>query len=107
MNDGDSINAGLAANRLRPLVTRYMTMLARAANTSFDNQRLPNDPLALAYLAAIVVQVPHIIKQNLLCLPSAILLLQEEHTLYRSETALLNAMLTRTPADDTAPFSPN
>lgn len=107
VNDSDSINAGLAANRLRPLVTRYMTMLAKAANTNFDKQRLPNDPLALAYLAAIVVQVPHAIKQNLLCLPSAVLLLQEEHTLYRSEIALLNAMLTRTPADDTSPFSPN
>ena len=107
MNDSDSINAGLAANRLRPLVTRYMTMLAKAANTSFDKHRLPNDPLALAYLAAIVVQVPLMIKQNLLVMPSAVLLLQEEHTLYRSETALLNAMLTRTPADDTSPFSPN
>jgi Lon protease-like protein len=107
MNDNDSINAGLAANRLRPLVTRYMTLLAKAASTTFDKQRLPNDPLALAYLAAIVVQVPFTVKQNLLCMPSTTLLLQEENTLYRSETALLNAMLTRTPADDTSPFSPN
>lgn len=107
MPDTDSISAGLAARRLRPALSRYMAMLAKAADTDFDQSRLPNDPLAIAYLAAIVLQVPPSIKQNLLETPSTLLLLQEEQALYRNEIALLNMMLTKTPMDETFPFSSN
>jgi Lon protease-like protein len=96
-----------AASQLRPWVSRYMTMLARAAETPFDAARLPNEPLALAYLAAIVLQTPPLTKQTLLALPSATELLREECKLYRSEIALLDTLLTQIPGDWDTSFSPN
>ncbi len=107
MADTDSIPALKAARRLRPWVSRYMTLLAKAAETPFDPDRLPADPLALAYLAAIVLQSPVNTKQTLLTLPNTVGLLDHERALYRSEIVLLNTILTQIPDDDLSPFSAN
>ncbi|MBI3241076.1 MAG: LON peptidase substrate-binding domain-containing protein [Chloroflexi bacterium] len=107
MSDSDSSLALKAARHLRPWVSRYMTLLAKAAETPFDPDRLPADPLALAYLAAIVLQSPVNTKQALLTLPSTVDLLDHERNLYRSEIVLLNALLTQIPEDDHSPFSAN
>ena len=107
MIDSDTAPALQRARRLRPWVSRYMTLLARAAETPFDTDRLPADPLALAYLAAIVLQSPVNTKQTLLALPSTVDLLDHERAIYRSEIVLLNALLTQIPDDDHSPFSTN
>lgn len=107
MADSGALRALAAANHLRPWVSRYMTLLAKAADTPFDPARLPADPLALAYLAAIVLQTPVNTKQTLLALPSTVELLEHERALYRSEIVLLNTLLTQIPEDEGAPFSTN
>ena len=106
MSDADSPTALTLAGRLRRWVGRYMTMLAKAADTPFDFNRLPNDPLALAYLAAIVLQTPNGAKQSLLSLPSLVELLERERKIYRNEIVILQTLLNHIPADD-LPFSTN
>jgi len=106
MADADPAIIAALAGRLRPWVSRYMTLLAKAADTPFDPSRIPSEPLALGYLAAIVLQTPTATKQTLLSLPCLTDLLDSERRLYRNEIGILKNLLTQTPADD-APFSPN
>lgn len=104
--DPNPVASADLARRLRPWLSRYMTMLAKVTETPFDVQRLPEEPLALAYLAAIVLQAPPRTKQTLLTLPDTIELLEEERAIYRSEIPLLNAIIARVPSDN-KPFSDN
>ena len=106
VTDADSPGALLLADRLRPWVSQYMTLLARAADTPFDPNRLPVEPLALAYLAAIVLQTPTRAKQSLLALPSLLELLERERQIYRNEIVILKALLAHIPTED-LPFSSN
>ena len=106
MIDADMPTLPALAARLRPWVSQYMTLLAQAAETPFDSNRLPTEPLALAYLAAIVLQIPNRAKQILLSLPSLINLLERERQIYRNEIVILNTLLQRIPTED-SPFSSN
>ncbi len=98
-----------AGSQLRPWVERYLTMLSQAVeNEDFDPARLPDDPLALGYLAAALVQIPSDQKQPLLATIEATALLTNMHTIYRREVALLNAIIERDPlTDDEQLFSLN
>ncbi len=100
MNDADSPLALSLASRLRPWMTKYMTLLAQAAETPFEAARLPNDASALAYLAAIVLQTPPSAKQSLLGLPSLCEMLESERHIYRNELVILKTLLNQIPAED-------
>jgi Lon protease-like protein len=102
----DSPAAPPLATRLKPWLTQYMTLLARAAETPFDPVRLPNDCAALAYLAAIVLQTPASAKQSLLTLPSLTELLERERHIYRNELAILKTLLNEVPSEEQT-FSAN
>ena len=106
VTDADSPVAPSLADRLRPWVSQYMTLLARAADMPFDLNRLPVEPLALAYLAAIVLQTPTRAKQSLLALSSLLELLERERQIYRNEIVILKTLLARIPTED-LPFSSN
>jgi len=95
------------ARVLAPWLSRYITMLGEAAEAQFERRPLPADPAALAYLAAIVAQIPMAEKQQLLEADGAVDLLQRERIIYRREISLLRAMLSSSQARDTAAFSPN
>ncbi len=96
-----------AANALTPWIKRYLGLIGEAADTPLDAEQLPQDPASLAYLAAIVAQVPPLEKQNLLATPSAVELLDQERALYRREVSLLRVMLDRERAKGDASLSPN
>lgn len=100
MTDADSPKIPELASRLRPWVTQYMALLAQAAETPFEASRLPAEPLALAYLAAIVLQTPMPAKQSLLTLPSLTDLLERERQIYRNEIVILKTLLQHIPAED-------
>lgn len=94
--DDDDANAVMrAGNQLRPWVERYLVTLSEAADEkpSFESHQLPDDPLALGYLAAAVVQIPLDQKQTLLATNHAADLLTSIRTIYRQELPLLNAMI--------------
>lgn len=97
------------ARRLRALVRRYLDALAEADLIEFETGQLPQDPLALAYLAATILQVAPAQKQALLTADSASRFLADLYALYRHELALLAALLANPDEDalEVGPFTLN
>ncbi len=96
LDDADPAILNRARDRLRPWVERYLDVLSQASQeVEFDPQQLPHDPVALAHLAAAVVQIPANQKQSLLAVDQPTALLQDIRTIYRREIALLNMILAR------------
>lgn len=108
MDSSDVQAVDQAGQRLRPWVEQYLSMLAKAAEkVEFDPLQLPNDPLALGYLAAALVQIPTEQKQQLLASGQAADLLTAIRTIYRREVALLRVILDRDPSEPEGLFSKN
>ncbi|WP_162909826.1 LON peptidase substrate-binding domain-containing protein [Aggregatilinea lenta] len=104
----DLVTVEQAGTRLRPWVERYLSVLASAADEAeFDVDDLPDDPLALGYLAAALVQIPPDEKQPLLATAEAGELLTNMRGIYRREVALLSAMLEREKGQEMGIFSRN
>jgi Lon protease-like protein len=99
--------AAAQADALAPLVTRYLDLLAQAAGSRLTSRPLPADPVALAYLAAIVAQVPVLEKQALLAVRDLPGLLSAERALLRRELSLLRAMLAAPHSKPSGAFSAN
>ena len=103
----DERSARRSARALLPWLGRYMALLGEKAEAKFDPAGMPREPASIAYLAAIIAQIPMPEKQQLLSFASAEELLEHERAIYRRETALLRAMLqTHHPAQSTG-FSTN
>ena len=79
--------------RLHQQVERFIQVVIEAGGGKFDAQQLPQDPVALAYVAAALLQVPPEQKQQLLALDRAEELLVSVQSAYRKELALLQATL--------------
>jgi Lon protease-like protein len=80
---------------LAPWLRRYLEVLGQAAQTELRVDTMPDHPVAMAYLAAIIAQVPMLEKQTLLAAASAAEMLRAERRLLRREVGLLRAMLAR------------
>jgi uncharacterized protein len=93
--------------RLRPWVKRYMQILVEMSEVKLDPQQLPRDPHVLAYLAAVLLQVPPTQKQELLAVEGVAEMLDDMHTMYRREVALLQAMLSGSPGGNGKGYSRN
>jgi Lon protease-like protein len=85
-----------AGEQLRPWVERYLSTLSQFSDEGpFDPRQLPDDPLALGYLAAALVQIPLDQKQTLLTVVHAADLLGNIRAIYRRELPLLTAIIER------------
>jgi Lon protease-like protein len=93
--------------RLRPWVKRYMDILSQVSEVNLEVEHLPNDPLALAYLAAVLLQVPPTLKQPLLAVEREFEFLGEMYALYRREVSLLDAIVTQEMKAEKYLFSKN
>ena len=96
-----------AGRRLFPWVKRYMQILTEASDMNLDPSHLPSDPLVLAYLAAVLLQIPAEQKQKLLALEDARTFLENINELYRREVALLRVLLAREILENIGQFSLN
>lgn len=85
------------AQRVRPQVLEYVDLLSKAANSNLKLDRLPEDPLTLAFLIAIAAQVKPEDKQKLLELSGAPEMLAMESRLLSRETQLLQFTLRTQP----------
>lgn len=104
----DDEQLGAAARRLRPLVKKYLKVLADLQIAEIDPDRLPDVPLPFAYLAASILQMPNENKQNLLTIENAVDFIDALCADYRREVALLPKMFGgNNSADDDSPFSRN
>lgn len=108
LDDDDLPVVTQASDRLRPWVEEYLAVLAEADDDiEFDPNRLPNDPVTLAYLAASLVQIPTVQKQTLLAADRATELITDIRAIYRREVALLNAIMERGKHQEVGLFSLN
>jgi len=94
-------------DRLRPWVKRFIQTLLEAGGTRFDLNQLPDDPILLAYTAASILQIPPSQKQTLLNTRQAEQFVASLLSIYRRESALLDALLARGGQDIGSPFSRN
>lgn len=96
LDEPDRQRLNRAGEQLRPWVERYLDVLAKVAeNLELGDRQLPNDPLALAYLAATLLQIPPHEKQPLLAAGQADDLLSSVYTLCRREVALQSVLIER------------
>ena len=84
---------------LLPRVQNYLSLLETAGGMEIDTRYLPDDPMALAHLAAYLIQAPEKDKQNLLESPNAYALLERLQTLYVREIAITRAIIDRERGD--------
>ncbi|MCY4537840.1 MAG: LON peptidase substrate-binding domain-containing protein [Chloroflexi bacterium] len=93
---------------LRPLIIRYLEILASAEEVDFDPAQIPRSPRSLAQIAAILLQADNTQKQELLRQDTMAQLLNLLVEIYRLETMLLGMRL-HPPDDDfnIGPFSSN
>ncbi len=83
------------AENLAPKVRQYMHILNEVEEIDLDPENLPGDPLVLAHLSAVLLQIPTDKKQELLTSASALDLLDNANQIYRREIAFLRAMVDR------------
>jgi Lon protease-like protein len=91
--NGATKRAAELAERVRPQVLDYVDLLAKASNTNLRLDRLPEDPLTLAFLIAIALQVKAEDKQKVLEQPGIPEILALESRLIGRETKLLDFMM--------------
>jgi len=92
VNGGTQLAADLS-QRVRPQVLEYVTLLSKAANVNLTLDRLPEDPLTLAMLIAISLQVSDKDKQHLLEAAGVPEMLTLESRLLTRELLLLQYMI--------------
>jgi Lon protease-like protein len=97
----DPLELRQSGDCLRPWVRRYLDILENAHLVEGELDELPQRPLDLAYLAAFLLQVPSLKKQELLEVDQASQLLIETRDHYRREIALLENLITSNPKGDT------
>ncbi len=106
LQSADNQQLASKGKALRPWIDRYLDILSNAGEFKIDSQLLPEDPLALAFLGAILLQMPPRLKQELLEIRTANNFLLELRRVYRREVALLPAILDRPRAEE-GPFTSN
>jgi uncharacterized protein len=93
LHDFSDLELNQPVNKLLPWVKRYMQILGRLSEVELITRELPQEPLVLAYLAAVLLQIPPDQKQDLLASRRAVDLIAEMQTLYRREVALMDAIV--------------
>ncbi|HHY57732.1 MAG TPA: hypothetical protein GYA08_20090 [Chloroflexi bacterium] len=92
VNGATQLAADLS-QRVRPQVLEYVALLSKAANVNLTLDRLPEDPLTLAMLVAISLQVGDLDKQHLLEAAGVPEMLALEGRLLAREMLLLQYMI--------------
>jgi len=89
----DTENLIPAAGRLSPKVQQYIRLLNEIEEVDLNPDNLPEDPVMLAQLAAVLLQMPPGEKQELLKSASALDLLDSTYQVYTREIAFLRAII--------------
>jgi Lon protease-like protein len=97
------------ARRLGPLVKKYLNIFATLGDVDFKLEKLPDDPVTLAFLTAIILNVPAKDKQTLLTVPDLLTMLRVERKMLSREAEILKFLIDNGPRwrDDPRLFSPN
>ncbi len=101
--DGQGDGCRRRLQELSPLLEHYVARLARLANEDYRLDELPRDPVTLAYLTAIVLQVSLTEKQQMLEVETTEQLLRLQTMFLRREISLIDFML----SNHSVPAAPN
>lgn len=80
------------AQRIRSRLVEYIELLSKVNDAELSLDRLPEDPMSLAFLVAIALQVPSEDKQATLALQSIPSMLAHEYNLLSQELVVLQYM---------------
>jgi uncharacterized protein len=94
---------------IQPLLAKYLSILAKVSKAPTNIDHFPKDASTLAYLTAIILQMPLPEKQSLLAIPSLLEMLRQERKLLKEESKNLQLLLQNIPKwrDNNPLFSPN
>jgi uncharacterized protein len=92
---------------LRRQFIAYLELLSTVGEIGFNVDKLPHDPLEMAFLTATLLQMPNEKKQTLLSLDNGDQLLGHVYEMCREETAVLRAMIAAKEPQQVGPFSLN
>lgn len=81
------------AQKLRPRLYEYVELLSKANNADLKLDRLPEEPMTLAFLVAIALQVAPAAKQKILEYPGVPEILVKELNLLAHENMMLRYMV--------------
>jgi len=106
---GDPTDVQAAERRLRGWMGRYLQVLAAASETRADlsPERLPGDAMTLAYVAASLLPISPIAKQELLAADHLPQLLMEASLMYERELPILETLIAQPSGEVESPFSLN
>jgi ATP-dependent Lon protease len=104
---GDISRLTQTSQHLIPRLKRYMAFLNQIEEGSLDPEKLPDDPTTLAYLAAVLLEIPLEIKQDLLETNGVNELYEKLDKLYRREITFLKAEIERGKQPNTSIITPN
>ena len=104
---GSEENTAVHTRQLHHLLIEYLELLAEMGQVEFDLEKLPTDPLELAYLTATLVQAPAPQKQTLLVINHEPELVTAAYHTCRYELAVLKAMAAAQNPPQVGPFSLN
>jgi len=107
LKTGDAAYLHWAAAHLRPRIERYLELLIRLSDLQKDPEPLPDDSELIAYLAAILLQIPFTEKQALLETEKASDLFSQLDSIFNRELALMRAMLSESSRNGIGTFSRN
>jgi Lon protease-like protein len=89
LRGGDMGEATALATRVRPHTLRYLELIAQAQGIDIGAKEVPRAPAWLAYMTAIILQLPDQDKQRLLAAADVVSLLTAEMGILRKEEAIL------------------
>lgn len=96
------------SRQLVPLLKRYLHTLESVGQVQFDFTQLPDDPMSVAYLAAVLLQTESEHKQSLLAEDDSTKLLDRLREIYRREVMILEKLVSPPETvNESGPFSPN
>jgi len=109
LDDQANPRAKLMATKLGPMLQAYLNIFAKLGNVELEIDELPEDPVTLAFLTAIILRTPMKDKQELLSVPDLLSLLRAERKMLHREAHILKILIENGPRwrDDPRPFSSN
>jgi Lon protease-like protein len=107
LENPDPAGLELPASRLRRQFERFVKLLLQSGSDQVDLSQLPQDVTSLAYLAAAVLQLAPLQKQELLAMDRADRLIDSLQRIYQRELSLMRAVLSDADSLQAGGFSRN
>jgi Lon protease-like protein len=107
--DTNNLETRFAARQVSPRLLHYLNIFAKLGNVQLELNKLPDDPITLAFMTAHFLRVPIQDKQILLSTPDLLSMLRTERKMLHREAFILKELIEKGPRwrDDPGPFSPN